>query len=351
MPNPITAKDFLAQLKADLIGKDSYRGVTLTYSWLANQFGHFSLGFIPTLFVLLCLEKCYGETAAHTWAPIIISVAWLLFETYNFLGPLLSKKQSNSKLVFVPKQRYTFQPAWGNIAFDTLTDLGFFWLGAFCCAFSFSHSAMHAIVLGILGVLILFPFRHWYRTKMFLQIPRYPFQFRLSQWDLDIRNREVNLVKKFLACTQGQGVHVLMFGSKNSGKTSLSVGIATELSIQHHTGMYTTAAKLYTMFAEEPPAPTPRQPDKLWHWRNASLLIIDDVNPGEPVKKEIVNAETFLGYINGPYPGIDNRSTLAQKNVIWIMGMAGEENALVQSWQQMLVTIGVQKENILIICL
>jgi hypothetical protein len=351
MSNPITARDFLAQLKADLIGKDSYRGVTLTYSWLANQFGHFSLGFIPTLFVIFLIEKYYDGPAAHTLAPIIISVAWLLFETYNFLGPLLSKKQSDSKLVFVPKQKYTFPPAWGNIAFDTLTDLGFFWLGAFSCAISFSHLATHGIVLGILGALILFPFWYWNRTKMFLQIPKYPFQFRLSQWDLDIGTHEIGLVKKFLAAAPDQGMHVLIFGSKSSGKTSLAVGMATELSIKRHTGIYTTAAKLYTMFAELPPPPTPRQPDKLWHWRNASLLIIDDVNPGEPVRKEIVNAETFLAYVDGPYPGIDNRSTLAQKNVIWILGTVGKEEDLVQSWQQMLLTIGVEKENILTICL
>src|SRR5437868_1684421 len=101
MSKPITIANFLAQLKADLIGKDSYRGVTLTYSWLANQFGHFSLGFVPTLFLYLFLLKKHGFDSAAKWAPIIVAGAWIAFETYNFLGPLLSKKQSKSKLVFV----------------------------------------------------------------------------------------------------------------------------------------------------------------------------------------------------------------------------------------------------------
>ena len=105
MPRPITLANFFAQLKADLIGKDSYRGVTLTYSWLANQFGHFSLGFIPTLLLYLCFLKCYGADYAVRWAPVIVAAAWILFETYNFLGPLLSKKQSKSKLVFVPEKQ------------------------------------------------------------------------------------------------------------------------------------------------------------------------------------------------------------------------------------------------------
>ncbi len=45
----IPIKAILCQLKKDLVGKDAYRGVSLTYSLLANQFGHFSLGFIPAI--------------------------------------------------------------------------------------------------------------------------------------------------------------------------------------------------------------------------------------------------------------------------------------------------------------
>jgi hypothetical protein len=40
----IQAKYILQQLNFDLIGKDSYRGITLTYAWMANQFGHIALG-------------------------------------------------------------------------------------------------------------------------------------------------------------------------------------------------------------------------------------------------------------------------------------------------------------------
>ncbi|MGH2647629.1 MAG: hypothetical protein ACRDE8_08685, partial [Ginsengibacter sp.] len=77
------------QLKADLIGKDSYRGVTLTYTWLANQFGHISLGFIPTFILYIVLSKYYSEEPASFLAAALISAAWLIFETFNFLGPLL----------------------------------------------------------------------------------------------------------------------------------------------------------------------------------------------------------------------------------------------------------------------
>src|SRR5437868_6970539 len=100
MQRNITRKDVLRQLGADLIGKDSYRGVTLTYTWLANQFGHFSLGFVPTILIHIFL---YNKSLTYTalWPPIIISLFWLGFETYNFLGPLLKKKHSISGYMYI----------------------------------------------------------------------------------------------------------------------------------------------------------------------------------------------------------------------------------------------------------
>ena len=119
--NSISTKRILQQLKADLIGKDSHRGVTLTYAWLANQFGHISLGFIPSF-----LLHFFFNLAALK-AVLYVSLFWFLFELYNFLGPLLSKRGSNSDMLFMPKKdKYIFKPKWIIIVFDTLEDLCFF---------------------------------------------------------------------------------------------------------------------------------------------------------------------------------------------------------------------------------
>lgn len=63
MDNVISLKHVLQQLKADLIGKDSYRGVTLTYSWLPNQFGHISLGFIPTVILFIITKNPFKSAS------------------------------------------------------------------------------------------------------------------------------------------------------------------------------------------------------------------------------------------------------------------------------------------------
>jgi hypothetical protein len=181
--NKIPFKRILQQLKADLIGKDSYRGVTLTYAWLANQFGHISLGFIPTFLVYHFFNITVLKSALY------VAIFWSLFELYNFLGPLLSKRNSNSDVLLnQAKNTYVFKPKWFNVAFDTFTDVCFFTLGCFLfafCVLKFDDNSV-LIVLSILGLYLAFAIRYWYVTKMYQFYARFPFQFRLSQWNFNI---------------------------------------------------------------------------------------------------------------------------------------------------------------------
>lgn len=345
MPKPITAKDILRQLKADLIGKDSYRGVTLSYSWLANQTGHFALGFIPSFILYLLLKKYTSMHNPALWSAVIISCAWFLFELYNFLGPLLLNKPSASKLLYIPGRRaYVFTPAWKNIAFDTFTDVLFFALGAFTLSILLSFSWGVVTILVILIVVLALPSHYWYVTKMFLQEAVYPFQFRLSQWDLVITPGDKATVYRFLG-NRSTGKHLLIFGGRETGKTSLAVGICTELSIKHRTCFYTTGVKLYHLFFA--PADKQLQEDegRLWTWRKSSCLVIDDINPGDPVKEDIISPAEFLDILD-TFKGAGNRDTLKQKNVIWVMGTQAKKDSAEMQWKAMVRELGVSDEDI-----
>lgn len=335
MKKVITGKDIVRQLKADLIGKDSYRGVTLTYTWLANQFGHFSLGFIPTFVGYLILKRHFSEQQASLYAALAVSLFWLAFETFNFLGPLLSRKSRSS---------YIFQPAWGNIAFDTVTDLIYFWCGALMASILCAYTTTALIILLVLTILVLYPAYYWYLTKMYLQVPTYPFQFRLSQWSTEhIPDGDIALVRRFLD-NKDQGMHLFLFGPKRSGKTSLSVGIATELSIRHHSAVYTSAMKLYCMFFEHD---DDSAANVLWTWRKASILVIDDINPGDPIKEDLITPERFLSFVDTFSTNDINRTVLRQTNVIWVLGDDDASRKLSERWQDMLTGIGVEKEKLL----
>ena len=341
MKKTITVKKILQQLKADLIGKDSYRGVTLTYAWMANQFGHISLGFIPSFLLYYFLDIDEIKSA------IYVSLAWLVFETYNFLGPLLSKKESDSDIVFIPKKSpYTFKPKWGNVAFDTFTDVCFFALGGFLFSLAITNGKdiTVIIVLIILGIYLLFASRYWYITKMYQFYARFPFQFRLSQWDFNITNLDKTKVELFLESKENEGKHLLVYGAFGTGKTSLGVGILNELSIKNNSCLYINAIKMYNYFFDD----NDLQSYEIWNWKTADFLMIDDINPSEPIEDELISPEKLLNFIDTLKPqNAVNREVLKNKNMIWVLGnkqYLDEEQK--DKWKQILLKIGVNESKI-----
>ena len=340
----ISRRHILRQLRADLIGKDSYRGVTLTYSWLANQFGHFSLGFIPALIAYVALKDYTSLKDPEFFSALFVSLIWLAFEIVNFLVPLLRKPKINPQGRFLKGQKYVFPPRWTNIGFDTFTDLCFFWIGAFSASLFIEFSWLVVIILIGLFLIVIYPVYYWYITKMYLQAAQYLFQFRLSQWDAAIDAKDKEEVISFLN-NRERGNHLLVFGSNGTGKTSISVGMATELSIKHQTCLYTTAIKLFSMFYEEDEKIL-NDKKYLWTWRNCSHLVIDDVSPGNASRYKLMGPSEFLKNIDTFTPrNEENRDTIRNKNVIWVLG-EDPEKRLFREWQGMLREIGVDEEKI-----
>ena len=338
----ITKTEVIRQLKKDLIGKDSYRGVTLTYSWLANQFGHFSLGFIPTVVIYHFIKDKPGINYPELWASLGVWLAWILFEVYNFLGPLLLKVPT--QLTALSRGQYTFRPSWLNLAFDTATDIVYFGIGAITASLLCHYHPQALITLIILLALVSYPAYYWYTTKMYLQNAEYPFQLRLSQWNQNIRPEHKAAVLNFLNDKDQGGKHMLIFGSRGSGKTSLSVSIATEASINSNCCSYITAVKLLSLFYDT--ATPPQHINKLWSWRNCNLLVIDDINPGKPVKSDIITTELFYEILNNVDCGPDNLKHIRDKNIIWVMGSDDPTNMLEEKWERLLQQIGIPKSKI-----
>jgi hypothetical protein len=340
--NKIPFKRILQQLKADLIGKDSYRGVTLTYAWLANQFGHISLGFIPTFLVYYFSHMSVLKSALY------VSGFWFLFELFNFLGPLLSRKKSNSDVFLEQKKsNYIFKPKWLNVAFDTFTDVCFFTLGCFLFAFCILKFDDNLVltVLSILALYLAFATRYWYVTKMYQFYARFPFQFRLSQWNFKINAADKLKVENFLS-GKTKGNHLLVFGSLGAGKTSLGVGILNELSIKNNSCLYVNAIKMFNYFFKDEGAALSAY--EIWDWKTADFLMIDDINPSEPIQDELISPTKLLSFIDTLKPiNQKNRETLKNKNIIWVLGskQALDESHLGE-WREMLLQIGVEEDKI-----
>src|SRR5574343_1218950 len=248
----ITLKDVWKVLHADLIGKDSHRGITLTYGWFANQVGHFALGFVPSYFLHVCFDFSYRDSAFY------IAIFWTFFETYNVLSPLYKKEYKGNK---------SFKVQWGNIVFDMFTDLCFFWIGCTLYFLSQVHDQTVLVIFLISFTLLFFAIRYWFLTKLYQQNALFPYQFRLSQWDVDIDKKYTSLIVRFLK-EKPDGQHFIVLGQKGKGKTRLMVGMANEFSIRHRKCTYTTMSKWASML-EEDDQTLKNTSYSLWNWSNS----------------------------------------------------------------------------------
>lgn len=337
------------QIKADLIGKDSHRGVTLSYTWLSNQHGHFSLGFIPSFMIFTILHKFYDNTITSFRIAVYVSVFWLLFELSNFLIPLLFKKSKEKNSLISCSNvmgKSIFKPRWFNLAFDTFTDLNFFWLGAFSFSLFVKPPPIAIFLVVLLMLLTFFETNYWYVTKIYQSLGKYPFQIRLSQWNCNIKKEDKEKIKVFMNKQEDKN-HLFIYGSHRAGKSELAVAISNELAIKHKKCTYITAAKLFSKLMDVKEIP---KPDEKWNWLNADYLVIDDINPGGAVKT-IVDANIFLQIIDGylSSPNAENRSFFTNKSIIWVLGRFDTHKDVrtsVETWVNMLTSIGVKKEKI-----
>lgn len=325
----ISIKDILHVLHADLIGKDSHRGITLTYGWMANQVGHFALGFIPT-FILFKFNDHLLK------ACISIALFWLAFEIYNALSPLYKKEY---------KGNGTFNIPWKNLLFDTFTDLCFFWMGCFTFYLLMAFSMELFYVYLLAGGLLFLSIRYWFLTKLHQQNAILPYQFRLSQWDSPINDQSVESIKRYLECPKFT-THFIIIGENGSGKTRLSVGIANELAIRHRLSTYTTFSKLSSMFQDDDET-TQKNNFSLWNWTESDFLLCDDINPGRPMVANRVSVKDVKHYLE---IGQSNRNYEILKNtsVAWVVGSLAEGDSI-ENWIDFVGKIGIAKEHICVI--
>ena len=101
--------------------------------------------------------------------------------------------------------------------------------------------------------------------------------------------------------------------------------------------------KLYSLFYT-----TEKNEHQIWSWIESEYLVIDDINPGDPIKQNIVSSEDFLKFIDtSKNKNIWNREVLKNKNIIWVMGNEYiSDKECYSSWVLMLNELGVNNAQI-----
>lgn len=327
----------LKQLRQDLLGKDSYRGISLTYAWLANQFGHFSLGFIPALLLLTAFDYYFPNWNNRVlFSALIAGGIWFCFEFFNIVWQF---RQST-------KKGGSIKPDYANVIEDTTVDVLFFFLGSFSYAAIVDEKTYFTwIACALLLVLIFFGVK-WYRIKVYQQYANLPFQKRLSQLETIFSEAQLETIKRFNNANE-LGIHLLIFGAYEKGKTSLGVALANEKAIKNHMAYYTTAIKLYSLFELD------NEEDKYpWNWRQSEYTVVDDINPDANQNLVLIDAKVFFQILSSGPKGEINLQTLLNKSFIWVHG-ANSELAIskANSWKEELIMAGVAENKIFTIIL
>lgn len=330
MRRKVTLKEVIGVLHADLIGKDSHRGITLTYGWMANQLGHFALGFIPTSALVII----WGF---QPWQSLLyVGLFWLAFEIYNALSPLYKKEY---------KGNGSFRIHWTNLTFDTFTDLCFFWFGGFSFYLFNGTDQKKWLIFAGAFLFLLFCIRFWFLTKLFQQNAFLPYQFRLSQWDGAISTKDKEIVTWFLS-NGHQPHHFIVYGGKGKGKTRLTVGIANELAIRHLRSTYTTLSKFVSLL-QESDAELVKSKISLWKWTDSHFLLIDDINPGEPHSANKFTTDDLQKFIELSHAD-RNKIALQKMSVAWVVG-SNNDNDSIEKWVGMIKDLGIDEHQIHVI--
>jgi hypothetical protein len=297
---------------------------------MANQVGHFALGFIPTsaLVIIFNFEPMK--------AFIYVGLFWLLFEIYNVLSPLYKKEY---------KGNGSFRPEWGNLTFDTFTDLCFFWLGSYVYYLFHDSGTTQWFIMLIFLLYLAFGTRHWFLTKLYQQNAFLPYQFRLSQWDAEISYNNKERIKWFLANGR-QPHHFIVYGDKGRCKTRLMVGVANELAIRHYRSTYTTMAKWVSLLQESDDELS-RSKHSLWPWTASTFLLIDDINPGCPPESNKYSSADVAAYVCHQHEA-RNKQALRNMSVAWVVG-SNREGDSVEQWIDLLRSFGLIEEQIHIV--
>jgi hypothetical protein len=323
MPNyKITLKQIFAQMSSDLTGKDSVKGYLPTYTWMANQLGHFGLG-LTTFLLLNCLFPYFGINYPF-YIYLGATLVWCLFETWNTSYTLIHDHKNGA-----------FKPDYCIIFKDLALDLSFFTFGT-TFGYSTTQGWLWAIVcfFGLLAI-VLTPGIMWFSRIMYFQQGNFASVYlRLSETTFEPTDQEKTAILDF--CQLKGDTHcIFIFGNWESGKTRLATAIASEYALNRGITRYLTLFN----WMQELTLPNSYQfgkANQIWPWRQASILVIDDVDPSIP-QLEMVTPDDFKKALSiGEYCS-ENIQTLKNNRSVWVFGTNDQQS----TWENLFVETGI----------
>lgn len=293
----VTARQVVAQAGSDLLGKEVQNGYTVSYVWMTNQLGHFTLGLLFILLVVWAVEAFHALAAGCSpWSVPLQSLlggagdAGCLVAPRNFwsgymlpvpllaLGILVWKEARDYGIAVSYASGHAFPVDRGDIFKDAATAVWFYGIGVLVAYTSFV-AWLCALLVFLIGLAIsMWPALYWLSRKTCFQRADLPFLYRLADFNTPFAPAPAaNQVEiaRFLA-GEAPASHLLVFGDVGSGRTSLAVGIGTEHCFAVRTARYLTWAKFIEEAQPQSP-PTMAHGATVWPWPTSDFVVFDDV--------------------------------------------------------------------------
>lgn len=309
----------------DLFGtKDVQDSPTLSYIWLADQFGHIGIGFMGTLAVMQLLGLvaewpllCRAAIAAGAATLFILLKEWRDFR--------VESRQSQPGKAPRPEP-FVFNA--GEVFHNCVCACFFVISGALIAlagVYRIWAGVAAFLALGAIAAVVAY---WWLQRKVAFQQADLPFLYRLAKFPPNFADPRAEDILHNLICGSPQYRHIVIGGPLNSGKTSLAVGLGTEAAFRLQIARFTTVVKLSQTGAAlvaGKPAAGPR-PDTtfddgrvLWPLDDVDVLFVDDLDGGlvgpDAIEPEKIRAALLAA------PGRAFFDKYAMRRSVWVAGI------------------------------
>ena len=280
-----TKRGCLERLPTDIFGSDVFVHYQSTYVWQANQVGHFAIGFV---FASLLSWGFVSTGANEVYYYALCVVFILLYASKEYIDLLIAKKQARGFFHLDKRE------LWYDMAADTwFVASG---LGVASAAHAMPWYGLPAAAAAIVAFLRIR--KCFLPAKKSLDRAAMPFMFRLCNFPKTKNTKQYN-AWRVCAFITGNTVNeyrpspaVLIQGYRGTGKTTLAVGIGSEVALHKRNGRYGRSLYLtaFNLFDSAGPKAS-NDPGKLLRWKprflgsgdpwrleEADVLIIDDVD-------------------------------------------------------------------------
>jgi hypothetical protein len=313
------------QVIRDLFGKDVQDTATFSYEWVADQFGHFALGFEITL-ALSWIASLFGYKDGRVGLLIGLAVVlvFVVKEADDFYREWTKARTAKSVFKFNGLELF----------YNTFTAVFYIALGAIVAGLGLLNPIFGLIAIPVTATFALLLGYAWLRRKLTFQQAGLPYLYRLANFPSPIDKETAEfIVRLSKPSPPGESPtiahHLIIAGPLDSGKSSLAVGIGTEFAIRMGIGRYTTLAKLLQAVFKDGQWDKPEFDDGriLWPWQTSDLLVVDDVEvlsdhiPGKPMDVETKHriAQFRVDTLKAQIPAA-LQAALKYRRTVWVVG-------------------------------